>query len=47
MITDLAKIGGLKVISRTSAMRYKGSDKGLRDIARELGVEAVVEVREA
>jgi len=43
LITDLSKIGALKVISRTSAMRYKGSDKPLPDIARELGVDAVVE----
>jgi tetratricopeptide (TPR) repeat protein len=43
LITDLCKIGALKVISRTSAMRYKGSDKPLPEIARELGVDAVVE----
>ena len=43
LITDLSKIGALKVISRTSAMRYKGSDKSLPQIARELGVHAVIE----
>jgi len=43
LITDLAKIGALKVISRTSAMRYKGTEKSLPEIARELNVEAVVE----
>ena len=43
LITDLAKISDLKVISRTSSMRYKGSDKALPEIARELGVEALVE----
>ncbi len=43
LIANLAKIGALKVISRTSAMRYKGSDKPLREIARELGVDAVIE----
>ena len=43
LITDLAKISDLKVISRTSAMRYKGSDKTLPEIARELRVEALVE----
>jgi serine/threonine-protein kinase len=43
LITDLAKIGALKVISRTSVMRYKGSDKPLPEIARELGVDAIVE----
>ena len=43
LITDIAKIGVLKVISRTSAMRYKGSDKPLPEIARELGVDGIVE----
>ena len=43
LIADLAKIRALKVISRTSAMRYSGSDKALPEIARELGVSAVVE----
>ena len=42
LITDLAKIGALRVISRTSAMRFKGTDKPLPEIARELNVEAVV-----
>jgi TolB-like protein/tetratricopeptide (TPR) repeat protein len=43
LITDLAKIGSLKVISRTSVMQYKGVHKPLPAIARELGVSAVVE----
>jgi serine/threonine-protein kinase len=43
LITDLAKISALKVISRTSAMHYKNSDKTLPEIARELNVDAVVE----
>jgi serine/threonine protein kinase/Tfp pilus assembly protein PilF len=44
LITDLAKIGALKVISRTSVMTYKGEKKKpLRDIAEELGVDAVLE----
>ena len=43
LITDLAQIGALRVISRTSAMRYKGTDKPLPDIARELNVDALVE----
>ena len=43
LIADLAKVRALKVISRTSAMRYKGSDKPLPEIAGELGVDAVVE----
>ncbi len=43
LIADLAKIGALKVISRTSVMRYKGTTTPLPEIAAELGVEAVVE----
>jgi len=43
LITDLAKIGALKVISRSSTMSYKGTRKPLARIARELKVEAVVE----
>jgi TolB-like protein len=43
LIADLAKISALKVISRTSIMRYKGTGKALRDIAKELGVDAVIE----
>ena len=43
LITDLAKIDSLKVISRTSVMRFKGSDKPLPVIARELGVDAILE----
>jgi tetratricopeptide (TPR) repeat protein len=43
LITDLAKIGALKVISRSSSMRYKGTDKPLAEIANELNVDAVVE----
>ncbi len=43
LITDLAKIDGLKVISRTSVMRYKGMKGPLPEIASELNVDAVVE----
>jgi serine/threonine protein kinase/Tfp pilus assembly protein PilF len=43
LITDLSKIQALKVISRTSVMRYKGTTKPLPEIARELGVDGVVE----
>jgi TolB-like protein/DNA-binding winged helix-turn-helix (wHTH) protein/Tfp pilus assembly protein PilF len=43
LITDLAKVGSLRVISRTSVMRYKGTRKALPEIARELNVAAVVE----
>ena len=43
LITDLAKIKALRVISRTSVMRYKGAHKPLPQVARELNVDAVVE----
>ena len=43
LITDLSKIGALTVISRTSVMRYKGTGMSLPEIARELGVDALVE----
>jgi TolB-like protein len=43
LITNLAQISALKVISRTSAMHYKGTKKTLPEIARELHVDAVVE----
>jgi TolB-like protein/DNA-binding winged helix-turn-helix (wHTH) protein/Tfp pilus assembly protein PilF len=43
MTSDLAKIGALRVISRTSAMHYKGSPKTLPEIARELNVDGVIE----
>jgi non-specific serine/threonine protein kinase len=43
LITGLSKISALKVISRTSAMQYKGARKPLPEIAKELGVKAVIE----
>jgi len=43
LITDLARIPDLRVISRTSVMRYKDSHKSLPQIGQELGVEALVE----
>ncbi len=43
LITRLAQIGALRVISRTSAMHYKGTHKKLPEIASELNVDAVVE----
>jgi serine/threonine-protein kinase len=43
LIGELARIAGLRVISRTSAMRYKNSEKSVPEIARELKVDGVVE----
>jgi TolB-like protein/DNA-binding winged helix-turn-helix (wHTH) protein/Tfp pilus assembly protein PilF len=43
LITDLAKVKSLRVISRTSAMRYKNTHLPLAKIARELNVDGVVE----
>ena len=43
LIADLAQIAALRVISRTSAMRFKGSDKPLPEIARDLHVDGIVE----
>lgn len=43
LTTDLGKIGRLRVISRTSAMHYKGTKESLQEIARELQVDGLVE----
>jgi len=43
LITELSRIKGLRVISRTTVMNYKGSKKPLPEIARELNVDAIVE----
>jgi serine/threonine protein kinase len=43
LIADLAQIAALRVISRTSAMRFKGTHPPLSEIARELRVDGVVE----
>jgi TolB-like protein len=43
LITDLAQLHDLKVVSKTSIMQYKGVRKTLPQIGRELGVDAVVE----
>ena len=42
LITDLAKIGSLRVISRPSVMQYKGARKPLPEIGRELNVDALL-----
>ena len=43
IITGLAKLGGLRVVSRTSVMRYKGTREPIAQVARALRVQAVVE----
>ena len=43
LITELGKIDAVRVVSRTSIVRYKGVRKALPDIGRELRVDAVVE----
>jgi len=43
LITELGTSGSIRVVSRTSVMRYKGSRKPLPEIARELGVDGIVE----
>ena len=43
LISGLAKVGSLRVISRTSVVQFKGSQKPLKQIANELNVDAVIE----
>src|SRR4029077_5566575 len=43
LITQLAQVGGLRVISRTTAMQYKGTLKSVPEICRELHVDGIVE----
>ncbi len=43
LINDLGRIGGLRVISRTSTMVYKSAPKPLPQIGRELGVDTILE----
>ncbi len=43
ILTHLSKISELKVVSRTSVIKYKNSPKTIKEIARELGVEHVLE----
>ena len=43
LISTLSRIGELRVISRTSAMRYKGTSKNVGEIARELRVGSILE----
>ena len=43
ILTNLSKIGDLKVISRTSVMAYRDKPKSVREIGKELGVSAILE----
>ncbi|MEY2520171.1 MAG: hypothetical protein QOF24_1930 [Verrucomicrobiota bacterium] len=43
ILTNLAKIGDLKVISRTSVMSYRGKEKNVREIGKALGVSTILE----
>ena len=43
LITELGKLGGLRVISRTSVMPYRDAAVLVREIAADLGVEAIIE----
>ncbi len=43
LITNLAQIGSLRVISRTSSLQYKQTKRSLPEIARELNVDGIVE----
>ncbi len=43
ILDRLFKIGDLKVISRTSSMRYRNTDKSIKEIAGELGVASILE----
>ena len=43
LTTELAQIGSLRVTSRTSVMQYKHTQKKVADIARELGVDGIIE----
>jgi eukaryotic-like serine/threonine-protein kinase len=42
LIADLAQISSLRVISRMSVMQFKGTKKPLREIARQLNVDAII-----
>jgi eukaryotic-like serine/threonine-protein kinase len=43
LITDLSKVGSLRIISRTSVMHYKKTNKTVPEIAKELNVDGIVE----
>ena len=43
LLTNLSKIGDLKVISRTSVMPYRGTQSNVREIGKALGVGTILE----
>lgn len=43
ILTQLSRIAGIKLISRTSVLRYEGSTQSVSEIARELGVSRILE----
>jgi TolB-like protein/Tfp pilus assembly protein PilF len=43
MITELSKLPGLRLIARTSVMRFKGDRRGISEIGRELNVGTILE----
>ncbi len=43
LLTQISKIKSLRTVSRTSVLRYRGSDKPIPEIARELGVATILE----
>jgi TolB-like protein/class 3 adenylate cyclase/Tfp pilus assembly protein PilF len=43
ILTDLAKVSDLKVISRTSVMQYSGGERNIREISKDLGVAYILE----
>jgi TolB-like protein/DNA-binding winged helix-turn-helix (wHTH) protein/Tfp pilus assembly protein PilF len=42
LINSLSQLAGVKVIARSSAFKYKGTDADLQDVAKALGVEAIL-----
>ena len=43
LIMNLSRLKDMRVVSRTSSMQYKGTQKGIKDIGRELGVRYIIE----
>ena len=43
LISELGQLGAIRVISKTSALKYSNSEKTIKEIASELGVDAIIE----